>query len=85
MKEDGEGSLTKFVGMFRADGRHNGIRKSSGLLRFSLVDELRDASPALALARRQRIVLRETLQQPGGGRLEILHDVGCGWRLGVRR
>jgi len=57
-----EGVLTEFIRMFRADNRRNSVREGSSPLRLRLVDKLRrNASPALALARRQRIVLRKTL------------------------
>ena len=83
MKEGG--LLTEFVSMFRPDSDHNSVRERSSPLWLRLVDELRDANPALALARRLRRVLREALQQADGGSLEILHDVGRGRRVRVRR
>ena len=83
--KDKKGLLTKFVSMFRTDSGHNSVRERGGPLWLRLVDELRNANPALALARRLRRVLREALQQADGGSLEVLHDVGCGWRVCVRR
>ena len=56
-----EGVLTEFIRMFRADGGNNSVREGSGPLRLRLVDKLRNADPTLALARRLRSVLRETL------------------------
>jgi len=76
-----EGVLTEFVRMSRADGRHNGVRERSGPPWLRLLNRVRNASLALAFARRLRSVLRETLQQPAGGGLEILQAVGRGWQL----
>jgi hypothetical protein len=78
--------LTEFVRMIRADGRHNSVREGGGPPPLRLVDKLRNACPALALARRQRTVLRKTLEHTSGGGLEILRDVGRGWwKLCVQR
>jgi len=56
-----EGVLTDFVRMFRADGGDNNVRERSGPLWLRLVDMRRNPSPAVALARRLRSVLRERL------------------------
>ncbi len=71
--------------MFRADGKHNSVRKRSGPIRLRLVDEVRNARPALALARRLRGVLRKALEEAHGGGLEVLDDVLRGGRVRVRR
>jgi hypothetical protein len=77
--------LTEFISMFRPDSGHNSVRERGSPLWLRLFDELRNANPALALARRLRRVLREALQQADGGSLEVLHDVGRGRRVCVRR
>jgi hypothetical protein len=78
-------NLTELVGVFSADRRHDSVRDSSGLIRLRLIDDMRNASPALAFTLRLRGVLREALQQANSSRLEVLHDLRGGWSVGVWR
>ena len=77
--------LTESVRIFRVDGEHNSVRERSHPLWHRLVDKPHNPSPALAFSCRLRSVLRETLEQAGGGGLETLHGVGGGWCVCVRR
>ena len=80
-----EGVLTDSVRMFRADGGHNNVWERSGPLYLRLVDMRRNPSPAVALARRLRSVLRERLYQADGGDLEIPQNIRHGWCVCIRR
>jgi hypothetical protein len=75
--------LTEFVRMFRTHSGNNSIGESRRPLRLSLIDELSNPRPALALARSLRRVLCEALQKTDSSRLEVLYDVRVRGRVGV--
>ncbi len=70
--------LTEFVHMFRANSRCNSVREGSSPLRLRLVNKLRrNASPALALARRQRMVLPLPSSTGKAARRPLLPTTEC--------
>jgi hypothetical protein len=56
--------------MFRADQRNDGVGKRNCLIRFRLINDMRDACPALTFERR----LRRVLCEADGGYFEISYD-----------
>jgi hypothetical protein len=52
-------ALTEFVRMIRADRRNDSVRKRGCLIRFRLINDMRDTRPVLTFTRGLRCALCE--------------------------